>query len=66
MVVNYFNLVANCNNIIATQLAATNLQPNFNLIKHQRKQIVYLIIKIILITNVCSKNYKKNINNLPL
>jgi hypothetical protein len=33
MVVNYFTLIANCNNIIAIQLIATNLQPNFNLIK---------------------------------
>jgi hypothetical protein len=33
MVVNYFTLVANCNNIIVTQLIATNFQPNFNLIK---------------------------------
>jgi hypothetical protein len=33
MVVNYFTLVANCNNIIANQLVTTNLQINFNLIK---------------------------------
>jgi len=33
MVVNYFTQVANYNNIIATQLVATNLQSNFNLIK---------------------------------
>jgi hypothetical protein len=33
MVVNYFMSVANYNNIIATKLVATNLQPNFNLIK---------------------------------
>jgi hypothetical protein len=33
MVVNYFTLIANCNNIIATQLVANNLQPNFKLIK---------------------------------
>jgi hypothetical protein len=33
MVVNYFTLVANYNNIIATQLVATNLRPNFNFTK---------------------------------
>ncbi len=31
--VNYFTSVVNYNNIIVTQLVATNLQPNFNLIK---------------------------------
>jgi hypothetical protein len=61
MVVNYFTLVANCNNIIAT-----NLQPNFNLIKPRCKQIVYLIIKFILITNIFNKNYKNGIDNLAL
>jgi len=44
MVVNYFTLVANYNNIIAIQLIATNLQHNFNLIKPRHKLIVYLII----------------------
>jgi len=33
MIVNYFTLVANYNNIITIQLVATNLQPNFNVIK---------------------------------
>jgi len=33
MVVNYFTLVANCNNIIAIKLVATNLQINFSLNK---------------------------------
>ncbi len=33
MVVNSFTLVANYNNIIAIQIVAINLQPNFNLIK---------------------------------
>jgi hypothetical protein len=33
MVVNYFTLVANYSTIIVTQLVATNLQPNFNLLK---------------------------------
>jgi hypothetical protein len=47
MVVNYFTLIANYNNIIAIQLVTTNLQPNFNLIKHRHKLIVYLIIKIL-------------------
>jgi hypothetical protein len=44
MVVNYFTLIANCNNIITThdQLVATNLQPNFNLIKSIPKLIVDL------------------------
>jgi len=37
MVVNYFTLIANYNNIIATQLVATNLQPNFNLSKPRPK-----------------------------
>ncbi len=32
-VVYYFTSVANYNNIIAIQLVAINLQPNFNLIK---------------------------------
>jgi hypothetical protein len=33
MVVNYLTLATNYNNIITTQLVATNLQPNFNFIK---------------------------------
>jgi hypothetical protein len=37
MVVNYFTLIANYNNISATQLVTTNLQPNFNLIKLKPK-----------------------------
>jgi hypothetical protein len=57
MVVNYFTLIANCNNIIATQLVATNLQPNLNLIKPRHKLVFYLIIKNILITNIFSKKY---------
>jgi hypothetical protein len=32
MVVNYFISIANYNNIIATQLITTNLQPKFSLI----------------------------------
>jgi hypothetical protein len=40
MVVNYFTLVANYNNIITTQLVATNLQPNFNFIKPKPKLII--------------------------
>jgi hypothetical protein len=31
--VNYFTLIANYNKIIATQLVAIDLQPNFKLIK---------------------------------
>jgi hypothetical protein len=42
MVVNYFTLIANYNNIIAIQLVATNLQPNCNLIEPKPKPIVYL------------------------
>jgi hypothetical protein len=42
MVVDYFTLVANYHNIIATQLVAANLQPNFNLIKPKPQLIVYL------------------------
>jgi hypothetical protein len=40
MVVNYFTLVANYNNIITTQLIAINLQHNFNFIKPIPKLIV--------------------------
>jgi len=43
MVVNYFTQVANYNNIITTQLVATNLQSNFKLIKLRFEIIVYLI-----------------------
>jgi hypothetical protein len=39
MVVNYFTLIANYNNIIATQLVATNLQTNFSLVKPRFKLI---------------------------
>jgi len=42
MMVNYFTLITNCNNIITTQLVATNLQPNFNWIKPKLKLIFYL------------------------
>jgi hypothetical protein len=37
MVVHYFTLIANRNNIIAIQLVVINLQPNFNLIKPKPK-----------------------------
>jgi hypothetical protein len=43
MVVDYFTLVANCNNIITIQLVAANLQPNINLIKPRCQPIIYLI-----------------------
>jgi hypothetical protein len=42
MVVNYFTLTINYNNIIAFQLVVINLQPNFNLIKPRPKLIIYL------------------------
>jgi hypothetical protein len=42
MVVNYFTLVANYDNIIATQLLANDLQPNFNLVKPRHKLIFYV------------------------
>jgi hypothetical protein len=44
MVVNYFALIANYNNIIVThdQLVVTTLQPNFNFIQSRSKLIVYL------------------------
>jgi hypothetical protein len=40
MVVNYLTLATNYNNIITTQLVATNLQPNFNFIKPRLELIV--------------------------
>jgi hypothetical protein len=40
MVVIYFTLIANHNNIIAIQLVVINLQLNFNLIKPKPKLIV--------------------------
>jgi len=62
MVVIYFTLIANHNNIIAMQLVAINLQPNFNLIKTKPKLIVCRT-KVQLIMLITCSEYSTTIFN---